>query len=622
MNTNSHLQPQLDAFARLASPGFALLVDAPWGAGKTHAIKRWLSNRSDALYVSIYGAKDSSAIEEVLFQALLEVKDVKPPQGFTQLLEDVAVKFTGAKVDLTGAFRRVVMKGLPQVLVFDDLERTEMRLPELFSAINRFVEHEGRRVVLLANQAELRDKDVDAYEKTKEKIIGRTIAIGPDVFAAVDGFLASIEKDEKQRKACEFLTAEKSILSSVFETSLSPNLRLLRYAMLEFARVFDRIPEDLRANQDGMRYLLATFVALSISFHGGDGLGVEGLKQETGWARAAWNVNGQKGEVPPKSALEILQERFGGHSFVRLHNQVVSAELATAWIGKGHVGDDLLSNELRKSSVFRAQNAEAWQTLWWWVKRTEAEVEAALQTVKKQLECMSVLDPTVIMHLTGIILALADVKIGWDARAAAEQEMRMYLSVLEAKGLLTTELPKRRWGGVRFDSGAFGLGFQQNESKEFQAIRVEMIEALDRSFWRANPERVTRLLDLARSDSEAFVEMIDDQGRRDGLQNYAHEPVFADADPSASACLFFSLEPEITDEVLTPFKRRVPRLERDANADGLKQRSERDWLLKVRNAANELANEASSIRAAQIRLALKWHLGFLDDSEIDATEGA
>jgi hypothetical protein len=169
MNANLHLQPQLDAFTRLADPGFALLVDAPWGAGKTYALKGWLSGRKDALYVSTFGAKSSSAIEEALFQKLLERKDLKSPQGTTQLLEGVAEKFTGAKVDLTGAYRRTVMKDLPQVLVFDDLERAEMPLTELLSAINRFVEHEGRHIVLLANQAELRGKDVEAYEKTKQK---------------------------------------------------------------------------------------------------------------------------------------------------------------------------------------------------------------------------------------------------------------------------------------------------------------------------------------------------------------------------------------------------------------------------------------------------------------------
>jgi hypothetical protein len=621
MNANSHLRPQLDAYARLVNPGFALLMDAPWGAGKTHALKGWLSHRKDTLYVSVYGAKSPDAVEDALFQALLEGWDVKPPQGFTQMLEGVAEKFTGARVDLTGAFRRSVMKNLPQVLVFDDLERTEMPLSELFSSINRFVEHEGRSVVLLANQAELRGKDIDTYERTKEKVIGRIIAIAPDVGAAIQGFVASMEKDEQQFAAYEFLAAERDLLSGVFETSQALNLRLLRYAMLEFARVFDRIPANLRENKDGMRYLLATFIALSISFHGRDRLGDEGLGQEEGWARAVWEVNGQKEEAPPKNAIETLRERFSEHPYVRLHRQVISPELASAWIGKGHVADDLLSNELLKSSVFGTQDPEAWQALWWWVIRTEAQVEAALKAVKKQLDDKQFRDPSVIMHLAGIMLELADAEIGWGSRGAAEQDMRAYLVVLEGANLLPTDFPKRRWRGVNFDTGAFGLGFKQSESGEFNAIRKELLEALDRSFWRENSERVKCLLGLAQSDAAAFVEVIDNRGRRDGLPNYAHEPIFVDADPVETARLFFLLEPQITHEVLDPFERRVPRLEMVASAERLDQRSERDWLLQVRNAAHDLASEATPIRAAQIRMAIKRHLDFLDKSRVDAEDG-
>ncbi len=619
MDANHHLRPQLDAFARLANPGFALLVDAPWGAGKTHELKGWLTGREDALYVSIYGAKGSCAIEEALFQTLLKRKDLKPPKGATQIMEGVAEKFTGAKIDFTGAFRRAVMKDLPRVLVFDDLERAEMHLTELLSAINRFVEHEGRNVVLLANQAELRDKDPKTYERTKEKVIGRIITIYPDVDAATESFLASMERAEHQRAAREFLTSEKALLCSVFDTSKALNLRLLRYAMLEIARVFDGIPEELRENAEGMRYLLATFVALSIAFHGGEGLGIEGLGQETGWAHAVWSANGQKGEAPPKSALENLQERFGEHPYVRLHSQVVSAKLAIAWIGKGHVDDKLLSDELRKSPVFRLQDSEAWQTLWWWPKRKDAEVEAALKTVKRQIGDKEFHDPAVIMHLLGILLDLADQKIGWSSRHDVENEVRAYIATLEQDNQLPKELPRRRWSGVSFDHGQFGLGFHQKDSKEFATIREELLEALDRSFWKANQERVEEMLSLAEADLGAFVEAIDDGGRRAGSPNYAHEPIFADADPVEVARLLFSFEPEATHEALRPFERRIQRMERDTRAGG--QSSERDWLLRVRKAAYDLASEATPIRAAQIRMAIKWYLDFLDGPDKEPDDG-
>jgi len=438
MSKNPHLEPQLDAYAQLSNPGFALLLDAPWGAGKTCALKAWLSGRTDALYVSLYGAKSADAIEEILFQNLLDTRDVKIPTGVTQLLEGVTEKLSGAKVDLTGTYRRLVMKDLPRILVFDDLERTEMPLAGLFSVLNRFVEHEGRRVILLANQAELRSSHEVTYERTKEKVIGRVISIAPDVSAAIDSFLNSMMDDEQQHPAYELLKSEKDLLSSVFETSQSFNLRLLRYAILEFARVLERIPMDMRENKDGMRYLLATFVALSIEFHGGAGFGIEELGQQGNWERTIWEVNGKKGQEPPKTSLQLLQERFQKHPFVQIDGQVISSELALEWIGKGHVEVDFLSRELGKSAVFRSAVSEAWQTLWWWPLRPEVEVDVALKAVKRQMADKEICDPDIIMHLAGIMLSLADAKIEWNTRGDAVGRVRTYLAELEQANLLPT----------------------------------------------------------------------------------------------------------------------------------------------------------------------------------------
>lgn len=38
MIANAHLGPQLDAYVALKKPGFALMVDAPWGGGR---VSRW-----------------------------------------------------------------------------------------------------------------------------------------------------------------------------------------------------------------------------------------------------------------------------------------------------------------------------------------------------------------------------------------------------------------------------------------------------------------------------------------------------------------------------------------------------------------------------------------------------
>jgi hypothetical protein len=74
LSVNSHLHPQLDAFAALDKPGFAILVDAPWGAGKTHAITGWLRGKPH-LYVSLYGVDSREAVERAVMAARLNAQD-------------------------------------------------------------------------------------------------------------------------------------------------------------------------------------------------------------------------------------------------------------------------------------------------------------------------------------------------------------------------------------------------------------------------------------------------------------------------------------------------------------------------------------------------------------------
>ena len=47
-----------------------MLLDGPWGSGKTHFIKSFMKDNEDDtkfIYVSVYGMRDISSIEEIFF---------------------------------------------------------------------------------------------------------------------------------------------------------------------------------------------------------------------------------------------------------------------------------------------------------------------------------------------------------------------------------------------------------------------------------------------------------------------------------------------------------------------------------------------------------------------------
>lgn len=81
------------------------------------------------------------------------------------------------------------MKGR-RILIFDDLERANIDVKELYGYINRFVEHNRFKVIVVCNSTEITDKET--FNRFREKIIGRTFEIHSDIDAAINSFANEI----------------------------------------------------------------------------------------------------------------------------------------------------------------------------------------------------------------------------------------------------------------------------------------------------------------------------------------------------------------------------------------------------------------------------------------------
>lgn len=614
MSRNAHLLPQLESFAAMASPGFALMIDAPWGAGKTFAVKDWARNRKH-LYVSLYGVGSVEELERAILLARLAIIDNGTARAITSLLsagvEALAAHYNVKKQLKLSDLGQAV---LPKLVIFDDLERTDMPLNELLSALNRYVEHEKRNVILLANREELRSKAPDVYDVTSEKVVGRSVYIVPEVDEASMIFLKEVEEWSDVH---DFLSKESGVLLSVFDASKSCNLRLLRQAILEFSRFFRQIPLDIRDRPGFMSRLLATFAALSIAFHGVEGFGEDGLSQEYEAPRGIEAFSKKKEEETAKTGVDLFHERFRDHPHVRLYGSVISPKLALEWIGRGHAADEVVAEELRSAPDFR-ENGEAWRTLWHWPRRRPEEIVEAIGQIKTQLAAREIRDPAVIMHLVGISLSLGENAVEWTSRAAAVGEMRAYISALEAGGLFPEIRAAVRRRGPLFQESAYGLGFAQRESAEFAEIEAELTAALERAFWRASSARAKQLLKLMTENVDDFASVIDNQGRRSDLPNYAHEPVLAAMDVDEAVRVIFGMHPEAVLTALAPFERRWERMngvrELLAVSEGVWP-DERAWMRQFKATAEVFAAELDPLRAAQVRRAIKWHLSFMDEAD-------
>ena len=216
---NEHVNDYLNYYCDFAhAPNYAVLIKGPWGCGKTHLVKKFFSNRNlgsndgrngkNHLYVSLYGITEFEQIEDAFFRQLhpkLSSKGMKLAAAIAKGLLKTAIKID---IDTHGQAAGTVTAQIPEIdlpsylsdakdriLVFDDLERCGMPIKDVLGYINSFVEHDDCRVLLIADEDRIIDKEHDDYLSRKEKLIGKTFEVRPEFQDALAQFISLVDDE-------------------------------------------------------------------------------------------------------------------------------------------------------------------------------------------------------------------------------------------------------------------------------------------------------------------------------------------------------------------------------------------------------------------------------------------
>lgn len=170
---------------------YAFMLDGTWGTGKTFFVKEQLIpavmqhetekhaanheyKEKKVLYVSLYGIKETDEISRLLYVELRRAyTDEVTKNQFPDIVEKNKSKITswigkGAKIfadvvkdskgiDLEDIFNQISSGFSLEncIFVFDDLERTSCNINDILGYINNFIEHDGIKVLLIANEEEI-----------------------------------------------------------------------------------------------------------------------------------------------------------------------------------------------------------------------------------------------------------------------------------------------------------------------------------------------------------------------------------------------------------------------------------------------------------------------------------
>ena len=194
--TSEEMMKTIDEFIENHFYRYALMIDGPWGCGKTYFITEELiphikdrkykdqegkEIKKDLNYLSLYGVKNTSDISEMLCTQAIEDKIEKIGNGETiqkVFKKDKIIDKTSKSFQFTSLITNAVVKKLIKVadvgdemeirklaslfpnfdnnvIILDDLERCSCDINEIMGFINNFVEHSDAKVILVANEQEI-----------------------------------------------------------------------------------------------------------------------------------------------------------------------------------------------------------------------------------------------------------------------------------------------------------------------------------------------------------------------------------------------------------------------------------------------------------------------------------
>lgn len=310
MNTNEEIKYYI---SQKSNTG-ALLVTGKWGCGKTYLIRKIIKelnagNECVAVLVSLFGVDSIELLHKEIKNKVFFSRGFEKAQKKSKHIVSRVKKFSVNATDILGetfSIAKSINKALTirwqdyfnvekdlycyseksetknhlvkkkLVLFFDDFERSKLDRIELMGVINEYSENREVKVVLIADEDKITDKEknkeeclennIYKYSEFKEKLISRTIKIKTDYKSTIDSIVTSYEETVENYK--NFLIKNKDLIYRIFSESETNNFRSVKAFITDYERVHEAL-KGLSVSSELEPNLFYIFGAMLFSFKNG-----------------------------------------------------------------------------------------------------------------------------------------------------------------------------------------------------------------------------------------------------------------------------------------------------------------------------------------------------------------
>lgn len=540
---NRHVSEYINYFINLEpSPQYALLLKGEWGSGKTWFINNFLSKNFSIkyLFVSLNGVSNFEEIEESFFQQLHPVLSSKGMRIASKLLkgllkatikfdldsdgkkDDLSITASSPNINIPEYFNNVN----ENLLIFDDLERCSIPIEKILGYINQFVENNGLKVIILANEEEIVKKDekrkIDSFEylSIKEKVIGKTFTIQPNFDSAFDSFSSSVNNPILKVD----LTTLKSVIKNQFELSKYNNLRHLKQAIQDLDRFYGFLPEKAFSNSELLNHIYELFFCICFELK-------KGMLKESDISKLFIFDLDNKSK---NDRLPIISEIKSKYPIFSVYYHPINGHILEEFFKKGIVDREEVNESISNSNYFQEENTTNWIKLWHFYDLNDFE----FQEISKLEICRffkgEICEKHELIHITGLLFELSDKKLINKSKEEIFNRAILNIRLLKKKGLLS----KGKYEDFP-DLTKYSLqvqGTRYAEFREFCNIIKSESKNLEVSRY---PDAAKNLLILLNSDIAAFSNYVLINNSEHSL--YYNVPIFQFMNPKVFVKILLNL---------------------------------------------------------------------------------
>ncbi|EMN1409864.1 hypothetical protein ROS59_001868 [Enterobacter cloacae] len=503
------LQEYITYYVSQIEPKYAVLITGDWGIGKTFQVINALP-KDQTCYISLFGLNSTSEIYANVFAAMYPRRNlIKRTAGVVKesTSEINGITFgAGAIINsLADAFIKEEVDH-SKIIVFDDLERCSIQLKDILGAINKYIEHHKCRVIVIAHDSEVESE----FKATKEKIIGHTVKIKPQIDDAAEAFFTETFKLKHYKHIKQFII-------NAFKSSNCQSLRILRHVIKDCERLVSCMVYSQLNNHDAMKEAFNSFSILNIEYRLGNILPDEIKNLEDEFTAISYampgNENGENEDEIQKLKEERLTKLFNYYSQEVFSGGIFNSDIMYSMLIDGIYPKSLINERIQESRYFKEKitpEFPAWLKVQSFDYTDDIIVDAAVSEMLRQFEFREVTEIGTMLHMFHLMFLMSSIGVIKESFDEVLEDCKKYLDDLLISNRLQYHDVNGEYQHIHLNSGAHGHGFWLHiEYKQHIDVIKSYIKTKQKEALRNNyPEFAKEIMNALNNNLDEFKNLL------------------------------------------------------------------------------------------------------------------